>query len=355
MPKLYYPTPDELRNDKPLNELLWFPKYQHQLLKLANTNEGRDLLCLDPWRVRPYPVVMLRKNVAKYYLGRHDGRDWYVSDFRVGAKWGNVARYRWREVQKALDRVILKDLLTLPPLILPDGRVLKPIAGATTTTFFPDPDVESTSVDGELQNSTGNETWATKHDDTVATSASDNGALMSFFVLTADLGTVNWNNMLRSVFLFDTSSLPDGDTIDSATFQFVAAGKGDALYDLSMAFVTSAPASNTALVVGDYDSLGGTRQATDLNVTSVTADNSTYNTMTLNSTGLGNIDKTGVSKFGGRCDADADDSEPATINDDDDAMNVDVRGADEAGTSKDPKLVVLHTTPVTFTPKAIVF
>ena len=50
MSKLYYPTPDELQGARPLNEQLWFPQMQPLLLPLANTNEGRDLLCLDPWR-----------------------------------------------------------------------------------------------------------------------------------------------------------------------------------------------------------------------------------------------------------------------------------------------------------------
>ena len=88
MPKLYYPNPDELQGARPLNEQLWFPRYESTILRLVNTNEGRDIWCLPSKSEIPYPIVEFRKNYAKYELGGGQ----YLTDFRVGAKWGNVIR-----------------------------------------------------------------------------------------------------------------------------------------------------------------------------------------------------------------------------------------------------------------------
>jgi len=62
---------------------------------------------------------------------------------------------------------------------------------------------------------------------------------------------------------------------------------------------TSAPASNTALANGDFDSLGSTSQ-TGSPITYADFSISGYNAFTFNSTGRGNISKTGISKFGSR-------------------------------------------------------
>ena len=131
MAKLYYPTPDELRGARPLNEQLWFPRFQSTLLRLANTNEGRDLLCLDSWQKRPYPITALEKNRARYSVGKTDNGHTYVSDVRVGAKWGNIIRYRWQEIAKAMDRIDMIEMLKVWPrmTLMPDGRYAPAIMG----------------------------------------------------------------------------------------------------------------------------------------------------------------------------------------------------------------------------------
>lgn len=346
MPKPYYPTPDELQGDTPLDERLWFDKYQSQLLRLANTNEGRDLLCIDSWRERPYPIVMIHKNTVKYYLGHWDDKHWFISDFRIGAKWGNVIRYRWRKVQKALDRMVLEELLALQPLALSDGRVLRPIAGASTLTVYPDPHPEGDTVDGRAGRNAV-ESWAnmrTGAGDTSTATGTDCQCSIS------KASGTDWQGFHRSILLYDTSDL-GGDLIDSATMELTASSKPDN-FTGSVAMVQSTPASNTNIVNADYTQVGTTRQASDLTISGITANSVAYNPFVLIAAGLASISKTSITKFGIRIISEIDDDEPAD-GENDETSRVVWLSADNSGTTIDPKLVVLHTTP--FVPKLMMF
>jgi hypothetical protein len=120
-----------------------------------------------------------------------------------------------------------------------------------------------------------------------------------------------WLSLYRSFLLFDTSAIPDSDVISSATFEAVATVRQDTLTPAgSIRMVTSTPASDSTLATSDYTNIATVAQAPDTTLASLTVDSSTYNVLTLNATGLGNISKTGISKFGLRLVADADNSEP---------------------------------------------
>ena len=124
MSKLYYPTPDELvlgnsnRLADPITEARWFRRHQNLLVLLANTHEGRELLCIDSWKDMPLPIIGISTNEVRFDASRELGPRTYISDFRVGANWGNVIRWRWQAVKKALDRLNLQHLLSLPQLVL---------------------------------------------------------------------------------------------------------------------------------------------------------------------------------------------------------------------------------------------
>ena len=213
----------------------------------------------------------------------------------------------------------------------------------TVSTFYPDTDPETTSVDGAVLRSVAGEVWATIRDTAAATHAQPSETTDNIPRIEAGTTSGQWTTLQRGFLLFDSSGLPDGDTVDSATFEFVSTAKADTLSPAGqMRLVTANPASNTNLVTGDYDDIGTVAQATDKTVASVTADSATYNAMTLNATGLGNISKTGVTKFGIRSIADADNAEPtwAFVAD----QFVKMATAEEvlAG-DKRPKLVVTHT------------
>jgi hypothetical protein len=183
------------------------------------------------------------------------------------------------------------DTQTRPPLL--SGLFTK--AFADTSTFYPD-DSEVTSVDGRVR-ATG-ASWSAAHDATSGDQArtydtNDN------CISATKIDSTYWIN--RGFFLFDTSAIDDGHTIDSATFSVYQTHirNDDNDGEDFVSVVTTTPASNTDLVVGDVDQIGTTEQHDSgqrKDITSIF--NDAYLHWTLNSTGLGNISKTGVTKFG---------------------------------------------------------
>jgi len=143
--------------------------------------------------------------------------------------------------------------------------------------------------------------------------------------------------------LFDTSSIADTDTVTDATLSLYFASASNGWASLSTAqkkyhIVASTPASNTDLVVGDYDQLGSTSYA-NLDFSAITT--SAYNAFVLDSAGRTAVSLTGVSKFGSRGGADLDNDPPAWESAKEILMQA--NSADTSGTSTDPKLVVTHS------------
>lgn len=200
---------------------------------------------------------------------------------------------------------------------------------AVEDTFNPDANPESTSVDGTAGRDTAG-TWAAVRDG-AGTLADD----LIRLITRLSSGGTNWARIDRGVTLFDTSSIPDGDDISAANEQLFPAVITDN-FNQNMDIVVCAPASNTALVTGDYNIANWTMtaQATALDVTNLTLN--AYNTWTLNSTGIGNISKTGITKFGTVMSGDMTNTEPTPA-----AADVNVN-PDSADHTNKPKLVVTH-------------
>ena len=225
----------------------------------------------------------------------------------------------------------------------------------TVSTFYPDGDPETTSVDGSVVNNqgAGGVSWATLRDAASGTTANPSLAQVPVNMIAGNI-TDNFRIISRVFFLFLTSTLGDNDTIDAATLEFVViSGSRTDEWPSSAALVTSTPASNTDLVTGDYSQVGTVDQATDVTFASLTVDSATYNAMTLNATGRGNVSKTGITKFGLRETRDADNAPPTWVSLR--AGEIEIATAEEvlAG-DKRPKLVVTHTSPP-FVPTVIVF
>ena len=210
---------------------------------------------------------------------------------------------------------------------------------ATTTTVYPDADPETTTVDGDVRQSSAGDTFANLRAG-AGTSAQPSVASSTCGTLNATTVSNNYDVLIRFIALFDTSSIPDTDTIDSATLSFHGRSKSDQMGGThGIGVVTSTPASNTDLVAGDYAQLATTRQANDITLASWSTVG--YNDFALNATGLGNISKTGVSKFGSRLSFDIDNSAPTWGSEESVAGGN--YAADDAGTTRDPKLAVIHT------------
>lgn len=230
--------------------------------------------------------------------------------------------------------------------------------GLTTTTVYPDPSPESTTVDGEVGHGLttgGTSDWTSLVNQT-GNDANDNATgFICGYIFSAST-TNNWRRIYRGIALFNTSSISVSDTITSATLSVYGSSKSDGTSNVPDTSVFSSnPASNTAVVSGDFDSLGTTSFATAIAWNDYVT--SAYNNFTLNASGLSNITKGGVSKFGLRNkNYDADYVKPTNWTS---TAGSDTRcfSADETGTTKDPKLVVEHTAAggSTFIPRIIMY
>ena len=240
--------------------------------------------------------------------------------------------------------------------------VTYPVFTDTTTTVYPDAHTESTSVDGVVLTYNQGADWDTEHDRTSGNYAYDSATTLVLGYFRSNLGSNNMG-LYRFFFLFDTSGIDDDDEISAATLSLYAietattsSGGSAEVSVTTCSVVQTSPASNTALVTGDFDQCGdvndpdegiatGTRFDPDDDFTT-----SQYNDLALNATGIGWIAKDGITKLGTRNMFDITDDDPGANK----HMGYMVVGsADQSGTSKDPKLVVTHAAATAFVPRAM--
>ena len=225
----------------------------------------------------------------------------------------------------------------------------------TTSTFFPDADIETNTVDGVTIRGGVTDIWADLRAG-AGTSAADAAADDRITHLNMNAAS-QWTKMSRGVFTFNTGpTIGDSDSIDSSTLGLVATERVQGIGGQSIRLVifVTPPASETALASGDHVATrwGTAEQATDRTLAGLTVNSVDYNDWTLNATGLTNISKTGITKFGFRFVSDADNADPGGTGDRDSLGGVAMAEEILAG-DKRPKLTVTHT-PV-FIPKAMVF
>lgn len=314
-----------------------FDRYQSQLLTFVNTDRGREFL-LDQYggvAGRNEPIVHVSpdgfhvlKDIVKdtaIIQATFFSKSPYIRKFSemltyidIAAQYENIHRYSAHDISDLPRRIYL-----------------------TTTTFNPDANPESTSVDGVILRNGINETWAQIHDTTSGTNV-DDSSTSNTIVSIVDSGTSNkWQTLNRAMFLFDTSSLTSSASISAATFQVYVSAKADH-HSQTVQLVSANPASNTSLATSDYDTakFGTSASLYATGITIASLSTSAYNTWTLNGTGLAALSKTGVSKLGVILSGDAANTEPTYIG----AGNgdtVDANMADNA--SNKPQLTVTYT------------
>jgi len=150
-----------------------------------------------------------------------------------------------------------------------------------------------------------------------------------------------FHTLRRGIMCFDTSAIGAGALIRKVTLQLYGHSKANDLLSNSeggISIVSATPANTNALVVGDYNTLGTTRYATDIAYNSIAI--GSYNTLTFNSTGIAAISKTGITKIGMALAVDTDNGSPL----DDEAnkyCSVMFKSAD-AGSSVRPILTVWY-------------
>mgnify|MGYP003119213919 FL=1 len=316
-----------------MNDKQWFKFYQPSLLGLVNTDHGRDLFDIS----RDLPTIV---EIGPWYYRWIIGKGEYQSEFHSKAVYFRKLLHRWDEIVRDLEHPLF-----VPKTVLYKGREYAVPMGGATTTKYPDADTESTSVDGHIGFAGLDDRidWSAARDDdgSAVTQVRDSHGTINS---TCFQRSGTWEDFTRGVFLFDTSSIADDQVVSAAVFSFTSNQTTTSASELTWNVVSSAPASNTALVAGDYDSFGTASMGTIEADSGVTTDSSTYNDITLNSTGRAAVTVTGVSKFGFRWEADRADAEPSSATA---GCQISILSADTSSTSKDPKLVVTHAAPVT--------
>jgi len=168
--------------------------------------------------------------------------------------------------------------------------------------------------DGQLQHyNAGNETWSSMR---AGPGTNANYADDEQKVAATAAGTNSFNTLNRLRFPFDTSSIDDGATINSASLFLVGASKanGAGLSDTNggITIVESTAASFTELVNGDFVEVGTVSFGSVLN-SEITADASTYTEVELNASGLEFVSDNSFTDLMVIYTADMSDTDPGTL------------------------------------------
>lgn len=214
-------------------------------------------------------------------------------------------------------------------------------AATTTSTFYPDPDLEINTVDGYVMQDGGGTNWTNNYVNGSGNIANDSSTMS--YALSHYYQSSGEYQIAKAMMLFNTSAIPDNEIISSATLSVYVTSTWDGDNDAN-AYInvfSANPASTTAISVSDYGSHGSVKFSSDTDITNINT--SSYTDFILNSNGINNIDKTGISKFILREGHDIDNVAPNGGVDT--TSGIRISTAEVAGTSQDPKLVVIHVGP----------
>jgi hypothetical protein len=178
---------------------------------------------------------------------------------------GENVEVRYREDAQEAVLQVLEHTLQIKKEKHGSRNIAQGKIGNTTSIFYPDANPESSSVDGQV----GRESDQTFSAMRTATgnSGNDAGAEANAGRIEASATSDQYASMFRGIFTFDTSSLPDTDSISAATFSF---------YPSALANGLSGEASNNSTIRLVDSGLSGTQ-------TSIGA-TPTYENMLSNST-----------------------------------------------------------------------
>jgi len=144
----------------------------------------------------------------------------------------------------------------------------------------------------------------------------------------------------RSFFAFDTSSIPDDATIDSATFSAYGSANYQDTDGKTVVLIETTQSSTSSLVLGDYSKVIKTKLS-DTEI-ALHLSNVAYNNWPLNALGLTKINKTGFTKLGLMGNVDVFSTFTSGP-----VCGHSVYMSEDTGTSRDPKLVINYTLATT--------
>lgn len=206
------------------------------------------------------------------------------------------------------------------------------------------------SFDGTLLREGVNETFNTIRSATNATTVDTTNTAYSVSYLATSTTSNQFYRLIRSIFVFDTSSLGSGATVTSATLSLytntavVGYAKGDpypgppTIGSSNTVVVAASPASDTALQASDYSTLGSTAFGS-ISWAAWSAVANAENVIALNASGLAAINRTGNTRLGTTIEWDRSGSFTGTWASFTPSFVV-ANSRNVAGTSYDPKLVI---------------
>jgi len=162
-------------------------------------------------------------------------------------------------------------------------------------------------TDGNIYRVQVNQTFQNLRDG-AGTGVDTTGATTSSYVR-SDLAVDTYARIYRTAIIFDTSSLPDNATIDSATAGLYRFANYTQLGDTGLNIVKFN--IDSTIDAADYDNFETTRYSTDKLASTITT--AQYYNFTLNALGIANISKTGNTGLGSRFGFDIDNTSPTWV------------------------------------------
>lgn len=290
-----------------------FYTIQEPILKVINTQIGRKLFGIDHEVPRDFKIVKVTPNSYIYENGKK-----LTQVFRCYDLFG----------KKLLKFSKISSVGVIPFLMSQPGTVPLLLPMLAVDTFF------AGVGDGSI-NRVGEANWASAHDNTAGENVDYGGSGFSAICQPAADG--GWR-IDRAFVPFDTSSLPDGAAIEVGTVNVMPSGKTDNVADVTIDLIVTTQASSTELVVGDFDQVGTTEQATAIEIADMSVD--VYSTYNLSATGIASISKTAYTNFGLRTSHDTDNSACTDSATNTSAANF--YASETSGTLKDPYLTATY-------------
>lgn len=259
----------------------------------------------------------------------------------INADWidedGITHTRRLREDPEEATIEVIEQMINSKVYKFTDSVIVAGKIGNTSTAFY------SSAVDGRVAMTyVSPGSWATIRDG--AGNGSDYTSSIAYYRLrTTAAGSLPWHTIERGIFGFDTSAL-GADTINSGTFAVKGTTTSTDQWADNLVLDRTVPASSTALANTDYNATrwDEVEQATarlDLG----TWNDATWNTWTLNATGEGNVDGSGITWLGIRGSADFDDVTPTWVSNVSGIAYWLTSEQGGVGTTEDPVLTIDHT------------
>lgn len=317
----------------------WFKEHQKTLLYLCN---HRIIKYWFRWILRIHRDVKFNElihSIAPNHYTLKLNENTFKTDFRVHNKFSNRLYFAIKPFWFLLHGI---DLIF-------NRYELNYSFGFDTLTTYSAAGTNS-PVDGAVYRSDANKTF-TQLRDSAGTAASATSVGINAYLFSGTT-TNRYTELSRGFTCFDCSSLDDGVTITAAVLSYVFATATNN-FGGSVCITEGKLSATNNVVTGDYAGTLNytTRWATDVAITSITADDTNYTNFSFNETGISAISKTGVTTVSMRVSWDVDNTEPTWQSAKIDQLTI--RSADNSGTTRDPKLIVTYTAGTSPTNKIV--